>query len=174
MRSKSEVDVIWLLRCRECLCNVRLCFHSRVWGAWQLSARLAATGSSLPLNSAGDRGTGNCCRELVSSQKINQVFWALSCRSYLELFILLAYNGFHFNCTVTLLVCLVVALDNFDCAGLERKQTICTQVTGVSQSAAFVLDWSLGFGLRIFFPYNKLILSGFPQIALSLTKVQVK
>lgn len=113
----------------------------------------------------GTGGTGNCCRELVSSQKINQVFWALSCWSYLELFILLAYSGFHFNCTVTFLFRLVVAQDYSDCTGLEKKQTICTQVTGVSRSASFVLDWRLGFGLGIF-SCNKLLLPGFPQLAL--------
>lgn len=84
----------------------------------------------------------------------------------MELFILLAYSGFHFNCTVTSLFCLFVALDNSDCTGLERQQMICTQVTGVSQSASFVLD----FGLGIYFPFNKLILSGFPQITLLLTE----
>lgn len=66
----------------------------------------------------------------------------------LGLFILLAYCDFHFNCTVTSLFCLCMDMDNSDCTGPQRQQTICTQVTGVSQSASFVL----GFGLRIFSP----------------------
>lgn len=44
-----------------------------------------------------------------------------------------------------------MALDNSNCTCLERKQTLCTQVTKVSQSASFVLDWRLGFGLGIIF-----------------------
>lgn len=33
---------------------MKLCFHSGVWGTWQLSAGLVTTERRLPLNSAGD------------------------------------------------------------------------------------------------------------------------